>query len=121
MVAPPLTAERQRATASRPLRNAGSVITIRRSRSTRVMGTDKLTAVVSAKGAARWTAGHPWIYRSDVLEGPRGGPGIVRVQDRRGAFLGMALYSPRSEIRLRLLATEDAPIDADWWTRRIGV
>ena len=44
----------------------------------------------------------------------------MRVGDRRGAFLGQALYSPRSEIRLRLLTTEDAPIDAAWWTGRIG-
>jgi 23S rRNA (cytosine1962-C5)-methyltransferase len=84
------------------------------------MSTDKLTAVVSAKGAARWAAGHPWIYRSDVLDAPRGEPGIVRVGDRRGAFLGQALYSPRSEIRLRLLTTEEAPIDAAWWAGRIG-
>lgn len=84
------------------------------------MGTDKLTAVVSAKGAARWTAGHPWIYRSDVLEAPRGEPGIVRVTDRRGALLGQALYSPRSEIRLRLLTTDDATIDAAWWSARIN-
>jgi 23S rRNA (cytosine1962-C5)-methyltransferase len=84
------------------------------------MSTDKLIAVVSAKGAARWAAGHPWIYRSDVLDAPRGEPGIVRVGDRRGAFLGQALYSPRSEIRLRLLTTEDTPIDVAWWAGRIG-
>ena len=84
------------------------------------MSTDKLTAVVGAKGAARWVGGHPWIYRSDVLEAPRGEPGIVRVTDRRGAFLGQALYSPKSEIRLRLLSTRDAAIDAAWWTTRIG-
>ncbi len=82
------------------------------------MNTDKLTAVVSAKGAARWAAGHPWIYRSDVVDEPRGEAGIVRVTDRRGAFLGQALHSPRSEIRLRLLAPDDALIDAAWWSDR---
>ena len=41
------------------------------------------TAVVKAKGAERWKLGHPWIYRSDVVEGPPD-PGIVRVTDRRG-------------------------------------
>lgn len=84
------------------------------------MSTEKLTAIVSAKGAARWTAGHPWIYRSDVLDAPRGEAGVVRVTDRRGAFLGQALYSPRSEIRLRLLTRDDAVIDTAWWTARIG-
>jgi 23S rRNA (cytosine1962-C5)-methyltransferase len=84
------------------------------------MDDDKLTAIVSAAGAARWRAGHPWIYRTDVRAAPRGGAGIVRVADRRGAFLGQALYSPRSEIRLRLLATEPAPIDRMWWQARIA-
>ena len=27
-------------------------------------------AVVSAKGARRWQLGHPWIYRSDVVQRP---------------------------------------------------
>jgi 23S rRNA (cytosine1962-C5)-methyltransferase len=84
------------------------------------MGTDKGTAVISAKGAARWAAGHPWIYRTDVVQAPRGDPGIVRVTDRRGAFLGQALFSPRSEIRLRLLATSEAAIDREWWRVRIA-
>ncbi len=84
------------------------------------MATDKLTAVVSAKGAARWAGGHPWIYRSDVLDAPRGAAGIVRVTDRRGSFLGQALHSPGSEIRLRLLTTDPAAIDRAWWVQRIA-
>lgn len=84
------------------------------------MDSDKAIATVGAKGAARWAAGHPWIYRSDVLTAPRAAPGIVRVHDRRGAPLGQALYSPRSEIRLRLLTPGDEPIDAAWWRFRIA-
>jgi len=76
-------------------------------------------AVVKAKGAERWKLGHPWIYRSDVAEAPSE-PGVVRVTDRRGKFLGQALCSPRSEIRLRLLTRDHAPIDAAWWGSRIG-
>src|SRR5439155_1191906 len=30
------------------------------------------TIIVSAKGAARWQAGHPWIYRTDVYDEPGG-------------------------------------------------
>ncbi len=76
------------------------------------------TARVRDRGAARWAAGHPWIYRTDVLDGPRE-PGLVRVLDRRGRFLGTALWSPRSEIRLRLLEREDRPVDAGWWRDRL--
>src|SRR3989475_3325501 len=78
------------------------------------------TVIVSAKGAARWQAGHPWIYRTDIYDEPRDAPGVVPVTDRRGRNLGQALYSPTSEIRLRLLtATRDA-IDATWWADRIA-
>ncbi len=76
--------------------------------------------IVSAKGAARWQAGHPWIYRSDVYDEPRDAPGVVPVTDRRGRHLGQALYSPTSEIRLRLLTATRDPIDATWWADRIA-
>ncbi len=74
-------------------------------------------AVVSTRGAQRWSAGHPWIYRSDVISHPAD-PGIVPVTDGRGKFLGQALCSPRSEIRLRLLDPTETTIDGDWWANR---
>jgi 23S rRNA (cytosine1962-C5)-methyltransferase len=74
---------------------------------------------VTARGAGRWRAGHPWIHRSEVREGP-GEPGIVRVRDPRGKFLGQALYSPASEIRLRLLEATDRVIDRSWWRERLA-
>jgi 23S rRNA (cytosine1962-C5)-methyltransferase len=76
------------------------------------------TAVVSKKAAARWAGGHPWIYRSDVLAGPEAA-GLCRVVDQRRKYLGTALFSPRSEIRLRFLTREDAAIDRDWWCARL--
>jgi 23S rRNA (cytosine1962-C5)-methyltransferase len=76
------------------------------------------TVSVTRRGANRWRRGHPWIYRSDVVDGPRT-PGVVGVTDPRGTFLGQALWSPASEIRLRLLTRDDTPIDAAWWTDRI--
>ena len=76
--------------------------------------------IVSAKGAARWQSGHPWIYRTDIYDEPKDEPGIVRVTDRRGRFLGQALYSPQSEIRLRLLTRGDEAVDAGWWGERIA-
>lgn len=85
----------------------------------RAPGAAVRAVVVAAKGAARWQAGHPWIYRTDIYDEPRERPGIVRVTDRRGRLLGQALYSPQSEIRLRLLTRGAEPIDAAWWEARI--
>src|SRR6266498_1022041 len=79
-----------------------------------------MTVKVSARGAERWKQGHPWIYRSDVAEQPDKKPGIVSVTDRQGKFLGQALYSPSSEIRLRLLTRSEEAIDAMWWAERIA-
>ena len=77
-------------------------------------------AVVSPKGARRWQQGHPWIYRSDVTHRPDAPAGAVRVRDSRGKPLGVALWSPRSEISLRLLDTNpSAIIHQRWWTERI--
>lgn len=75
-------------------------------------------ARVSTKGEARWRGGHPWIYRSDVTDEP-GSAGLCRVLDRRGKFLGVALYSPKSEIRLRLLSRQDSVPDAGWWREQL--
>jgi 23S rRNA (cytosine1962-C5)-methyltransferase len=77
-------------------------------------------AIVSPKGARRWQLGHPWIFRSDVVNRPDASAGAVRVRDTRGKPLGVALWSPRSEISLRLLdLNPDARIDAHWWRDRI--
>jgi 23S rRNA (cytosine1962-C5)-methyltransferase len=78
-----------------------------------------VTAVrVTARGAERWVRGHPWIYRSEVTAGDAP-PGIVPVHDPRGRFMGQALHSPASEIRLRLLERTDRPVDAAWWRERL--
>ena len=73
---------------------------------------------VTTRGAARWTSGHPWIYRSDTMD-HAAAAGLVAVLDRRGKFLGQALYSPASEISLRLLEPTERPVDAAWWVERI--
>ncbi|HEX3928028.1 MAG TPA: class I SAM-dependent rRNA methyltransferase [Gemmatimonadales bacterium] len=77
-------------------------------------------ATVSARGAARWSAGHPWIYRSDVIDAPDEA-GIVSVRDNsRGRFIGQALCSPSSEIRLRLLERSDRTVDGAWWREHLA-
>jgi len=77
-------------------------------------------AVVSAKGARRWERGHPWIFKSDVVRRPACAAGVVRVADERGKPRGVALWSARSEISLRLLdANAAARVDGAWWRARV--
>lgn len=78
-------------------------------------------AVVSARGLRRWSDGHPWIFKSDVQTRPDTAAGIVGVRDNRGEFRGWALWSPASEISLRLLDTSpNARIDESWWHARLA-
>jgi len=74
---------------------------------------------LSARGATRLRAGHPWIFRSDVREEPGERPGLVAVEDDQGRPLGTALYSPASEIRVRWLAPTGTDVGAAWWTERV--
>ena len=66
--------------------------------------------VVSGRGAARLAAGHPWVYRSDVMR-PAEEPGFAPVLNRRGRTLGWAAVHPSSELAVRLVHSIDAPVD----------
>ena len=79
------------------------------------------SATVSQRGAQRWARGHPWIFKSDVRKRPSAPAGAVRVRDDRGRWLGTALWSPSSEISLRLLDPDpDVKLDGDWWHARLA-
>jgi 23S rRNA (cytosine1962-C5)-methyltransferase len=76
--------------------------------------------VVNRRGASRWRdGGHPWIYRSDVVrsDAPAGG---VHVVDESGARVGTALWSPASQIALRMLGREHVAVDGAFWRERIA-
>jgi len=75
-------------------------------------------ARVTPRGAERWVRGHPWIFRSEVLAAPNE-PGLTEVRDPRGRFIGQALNSPRSEIRLRLLERSERPVNHQWWVEHL--
>jgi 23S rRNA (cytosine1962-C5)-methyltransferase len=80
-----------------------------------------VAAVISARGAHRIARGHPWVFKSDVTTRPEAPAGVVPVRDGHGRSLGWALWSPRSEIALRLLDRDPhAEIGPAWWRARIG-
>jgi 23S rRNA (cytosine1962-C5)-methyltransferase len=77
-------------------------------------------AVISMRGARRWQDGHPWIFRSDIVTPPDAPAGAVRVLDQGGRPIGTALWSPQSEISLRLVGRDPAlTLDAAWWETRL--
>ena len=79
-----------------------------------------LRAVLTPRGVERARTGHLWIYRSDVAKLHNAATGdVVRVEDRRGAFIGWAHYGAESEISLRFLSWSEAPIDDAFWRERL--
>ena len=74
---------------------------------------------IAARGLRRIEAGHPWIYKSDILAVSASAGDIVRVLSERGRFVGRAFYSDRSQIALRFLTRDDLPVDRDFLLDRI--
>ena len=66
-------------------------------------------ARISRRAADRLRAGHLWVYASDIEQldaGPGEPPALLPVADSRGLLLGTALYSPSSQIALRIVSRE---------------
>jgi 23S rRNA (cytosine1962-C5)-methyltransferase len=73
-------------------------------------------ATISRRAADRLRSGHLWVYASDIesiqadVENP---PSLLPVADNRGLLLGTALYSPSSQIALRIISRQ-ATDDRAW-------
>jgi 23S rRNA (cytosine1962-C5)-methyltransferase len=76
-------------------------------------------ARISRRAADRLRAGHVWVYASDIEAislpqvDPASPPALLPVADNRGLLLGTALYSPASQIALRMVA-RDVLDEAAW-------
>ena len=77
-------------------------------------------AVVSRRAADRLRAGHLWVYASDVVAISLQQPEVtlLPVADQRGLLLGTALYSPSSQIALRLVSRES--LDEPAWLKLLA-
>jgi 23S rRNA (cytosine1962-C5)-methyltransferase len=78
------------------------------------------TVTISRRGEDRARAGHPWIYRSDVIGADAGAGDLVQVQTERGRPIGYALFSDESEITLRMIAFGPAAPAEDVIERRLA-
>jgi 23S rRNA (cytosine1962-C5)-methyltransferase len=74
---------------------------------------------VNKRSAARVDTGHPWIFRSDVLEtgGATAGETVRVVCGSRD--LGAAHYSASSQIALRMLSKRVEPVDLAFFTQKL--
>ena len=76
-------------------------------------------AVINRRAADRLRSGHLWVYASEVesITPPETEDGattaLLPIADQRGLLLGTALYSPSSQIALRLVSRE-ALDEVEW-------
>lgn len=78
------------------------------------------TAILKPRGEDRVRGGHPWVYRSDVANVVDAVAGaIVEVRGPRNRVLGHALFSDQSQITIRMISRDEAPIDDAFWRARI--
>jgi 23S rRNA (cytosine1962-C5)-methyltransferase len=66
-----------------------------------------LGARINRRAADRLRIGSVWVYASDIEQiepGPGDTPSLLPVADSRGILLGTAIYSPSSQIALRLVS-----------------
>jgi 23S rRNA (cytosine1962-C5)-methyltransferase len=77
------------------------------------------TAIVSARGEDRLRGGHPWIYRSDIVDATAAPGDVVEVRNQRQRLLGRAFFSDRSQITLRMVSRGDDAIDDAFWRARL--
>jgi 23S rRNA (cytosine1962-C5)-methyltransferase len=76
---------------------------------------------VNRKAARRVASGHPWIFKSDVLDtGGAEAGAAVKVVDPNGRELGTAHFSAASQIALRLLSRRVEELDREFFTTRLA-
>ena len=75
--------------------------------------------MISARGEQRVRSGHPWIYRSDVVDVDAGPGDIVEVIGPRQRRIGDALFSDRSQIPIRMLTHGEQIADLDLIRERL--
>lgn len=65
--------------------------------------------------------GYPWVQRGEISE-VSGAPtpgALVQVLNFRGESLGVGMYNPQSRFPVRILTTQDEPIDESFFAARL--
>jgi 23S rRNA (cytosine1962-C5)-methyltransferase len=90
-------------------------------------GAAQAGAIISRRASDRLRSGNVWIYASEIESVDLGAgelgtdevPALLPVADNRGILLGTALYSPASQIALRMVSRE--AIDEPQWLELLSV
>ena len=85
------------------------------------MSSQSLPTVILRPGEApRVLAGHPWVFKGNILRITRlPEPGeVAQVKDHRNRFLGVGYFNENSKIRVRLLSNKRRELDKEFLNER---
>ena len=77
--------------------------------------------IISKRAELAAKGGHPWIYGTEIEHADEGieAGDIVRVESKKGKFVGSGFYNPHSKITVRIFSTNANDIfNAAFWKRR---
>ena len=83
---------------------------------------DSLPAVIVRPGESeRLLAGHPWVYKGNILKltGEAADGSLVQVKDHRHRLLGVGFFNSKSKIHVRLLEPDRVEITEAWFEEKI--
>ena len=77
--------------------------------------------IISKRAELAAKGGHPWIYGTEIEHADEGieAGDIVRVESKKGKFVGSGFYNPHSKITVRIFSTNaNDTFNAAFWKRR---
>ena len=77
------------------------------------------SAVINQKGLRRVRAGHPWVFRSDLVGTDASDGEAIHVMDPAGRPAGTAFYSAGSQIALRFLSRRQVDATPEFFKGRL--
>ncbi|MGN6384684.1 MAG: class I SAM-dependent rRNA methyltransferase [Verrucomicrobiota bacterium] len=83
---------------------------------------DTLPTVILRPGEAdRVLAGHPWIYKGNILRitAPAEDGSIVQVKDHRHRFLGIGFFNSKSKVQVRVIDSERVDVTPAYIEQKI--
>lgn len=83
---------------------------------------DSLPTIILRPGEAdRVLAGHPWIYKGNILRitAPAEDGSIVQVKDHRHRFLGIGFFNSKSKIQVRVIDSERVEVTPAYLEQKI--
>ncbi len=74
---------------------------------------------INEKGKKRILKNHPWVFKSDLTDEKNAKAGVAEIIGPKNEPIAQGLYSPHSQISLRIISNSSTKIDESFWEEKI--